>query len=353
MPSRVLQAMDEWRAALLRGEAETLRAMTRRWVLVERALREEIEAVARVAAQGGWSQARLNRDRRYRALVEQVEARLDEYRSFALSLTLQREREAALLAARRSSEVLLTAAEEAGIDLGRVSLEIDRLDAPAVERLAGSTGRGPLADLLREAAGEGVDRMQQMLVDGIALGRNPRRIAREMVREGLSITYTRAVTIARTEVMRANRQTTLANYRANDDIVQSWQWVSARDRRTCVSCWAMTGRIFKLARPLPMHPNCRCTLGPVLKVEAMPEGMLLLPPGPETFAGMSETVQRRVLGPAAFHAYRDGALRLEDFVGWQRSRDWGVSVRRRSLAEILGAERAAEYIAGARRPVTQ
>ncbi len=54
-------------------------------------------------------------------------------------------------------------------------------------------------------------------------------------------------------------------------------------------------------------------------------------------------MQRRVLGKAGYEAYRAGAVTLDDFVGARRSREWGTTLRARSLAQILGEDEAGRW----------
>lgn len=50
-------------------------------------------------------------------------------------------------------------------------------------------------------------------------------------------------------------------------LVMLWEWVTQRDARVCSRCGPLDGRIMRsnLIAPLPMHPNCRCGLKPVVK----------------------------------------------------------------------------------------
>ena len=51
-----------------------------------------------------------------------------------------------------------------------------------------------------------------------------------------------------------------------------------------------------------------------------------------------------MLGPGGAAAYRAGAVKLEDFVGRKRSRDWGTTRSAKSLSAILGPEQAREWL---------
>lgn len=139
--------------------------------------------------------------------------------------------------------------------------------------------------------------------------------------------------------LRAYREATRLDYQANDDILEGWVWSSALDRRTCITCWALSGRVFKLNRQMPAHPGCRCSLSPMLKkayrgnYEPTAGAVLFNQAGPE--------VQRAVLGPGAYQEFQAGRVGIENFVTFRRSRDWGITVQRASLGEAINRARGA------------
>lgn len=117
----------------------------------------------------------------------------------------------------------------------------------------------------------------------------------------------------------------------------------------CAMCVAMHGTIHKLDERFASHPNCRCTPVPLTRSwdelgfpgvsETVPE----MERGTDAFVGWPESAQREVLGPAAFSAYRAGAVRLSDFVGEHTDPRWGAGRHTRSLRSILGPDRAEAY----------
>ncbi len=66
-----------------------------------------------------------------------------------------------------------------------------------------------------------------------------------------------------------NTQNAAANamYRANDDVLDGYQWTSTLDGRTSDICKALDGRVFETdaGRYPPAHFNCRSTTIPVVK----------------------------------------------------------------------------------------
>jgi SPP1 gp7 family putative phage head morphogenesis protein len=184
-------------------------------------------------------------------------------------------------------------------------------------------------------------RVRNALTAGVALGTNPRVVAVE-VRRALGTSAVRALTISRTSILGAYRTASLETYRANSDIVTGWIWTAAKQSRTCLACIARDGSEWPLDTFMPAHVNCRCTLRPRVKswkelgFEGIPER-----PQPETgaawFARQPEDVQRVMMGPTAFDLFKQGRVKLDDFVGTKRNATWEASTYQRSLKEILHA----------------
>lgn len=112
--------------------------------------------------------------------------------------------------------------------------------------------------------------MNQILAQGIADGRGPRELAKEMSEKIASLTRSRANTIARTEIIHAHAEGQLDSYErlGIDELGLFAEWSTAGDDRVCPDCFAREGQVFTVeeARNLiPLHPNCRCTWIPSLK----------------------------------------------------------------------------------------
>lgn len=180
------------------------------------------------------------------------------------------------------------------------------------------------------------------LVQGMLMGQNPREVAREL-RRALGVALSRALTIARTETLRAHREATRASYQANDDLVSGWTWHSAADERTCGSCWAMHGTEHTLEEKLDDHPNGRCAMVPIIRGVAFE-----VRAGRDLFAELASNTQIKILGPAKWAAWKDGKVTLDEhpltgIVGRRHDPVWGSMRYERSLREILGREAAKSY----------
>lgn len=101
------------------------------------------------------------------------------------------------------------------------------------------------------------------LREGMLAGEGiPDMVAR--ITKTAQIPKTRAVKIARTEVIRACDSGCRTRY--DQYGVERVRWVAAHDARVCAICAALDGREFALkdAPSIPVHPYCRCTLIPVI-----------------------------------------------------------------------------------------
>lgn len=224
----------------------------------------------------------------------------------------------------------------------------------ALEQLTGVIQPGqPVASIFQSLGPEASKSVTDALISGLALGKNPNEIA-AMMRQALGGNLTRALTIARTETLRAYREASRAEYLANDDVVDGWIWVSAASGRTCASCWAQHGSEHPLDEVMATHPRCRCSMAPKTKTwqelgfGRTPESVKI-PSGSSLFAKLSAEDQRSILGPGKFAAYRGKKIALTDLVARRQSPVWGPSTREAGLAEALRNAEARK----ASRPVRQ
>ena len=134
--------------------------------------------------------------------------------------------------------------------LNKVALAYTR----AFEKMKGLTG-----DMKSE--------MSRILADGLAHGRGPAAIARDMTKNIVGLSRTRARRIARTEVIHAHAEGQLDAFEALDieHVGAEVEWTTASD--PCSDCLSMSGKIFTIQQArglIPKHPNCRCCWNPVI-----------------------------------------------------------------------------------------
>ena len=114
--------------------------------------------------------------------------------------------------------------------------------------------------------------LNRVLATGLASGDSPIKIARAMTAQVGKLTKTRAVMIARTEIVAAHAEGQLDTFAdlGIDEVGILAEWSTAGDDRVCPMCEPLDGAIMtiKEARGLiPRHPNCRCAWIPSTMAE--------------------------------------------------------------------------------------
>ncbi len=112
-------------------------------------------------------------------------------------------------------------------------------------------------------------KISRVLAQGLAEGRSPLVIARDLVKQVEDIGIVRARMLARTEVISAHADATINSYREAglEGVNVRSEWSTAGDELVCPECEDMEGKTFTLDEAegmLPLHPNCRCAWIPVV-----------------------------------------------------------------------------------------
>src|SRR5690606_32103738 len=136
-------------------------------------------------------------------------------------------------------------------------------DFRAVEAAAGNA-----AARLTAASEAAQAQIRQHVVEALVRGEGNAKVARRIreVLRGDGRTpdgglWTRAQTIARTELSTAKTEASEQRYREAG--VPMVQWFATLDERTCRYCAARHGLAYKIGEATtPAHPNCRCYLAP-------------------------------------------------------------------------------------------
>lgn len=292
---------------------------------LERQLRDLEAAIANArAADKKISPSWLYRERRLKTLLEAVERELQRFGARAAAIIERRQREAVSIAVSSTQQLLVT--------IGQTNAVSTLLPTRAIETVIGMLGDGsPLIDYFSETlAPDIVKRIRKILIEGVSTGKNARTVARELYMTG-DITRNRAMTTARTELGRANREAARQIYLSNSDIITGWEWVASKSPRTCPACLSLDGSVYELSVPFPQHYNCRCTIIPVL-VGVTRQSRTL---GRDWLANQPQTVVEQVLGKAGADLYSRGEVTLSDFVGWATDKRFGKRVYTKTLAAII------------------
>jgi SPP1 gp7 family putative phage head morphogenesis protein len=110
---------------------------------------------------------------------------------------------------------------------------------------------------------------------GLAEGKNPKVIARELYKDVANridkIGKVRARMIARTEVIRAHHVAAIQEYRRAqvEGIIIDVEWLTAGN--PCPICADLAARgpykVDEVESLIPVHPNCRCTTRPIPRLK--------------------------------------------------------------------------------------
>jgi len=332
VPDPVIQLANEFRAALLARERKAAIRLIIAYGTIWERLSKQIAALgAQIReAQGRGeivNQSWLFRERRYGDLLRQVEAEFQRFANISDSAITKQQSIAAKTGLSDSFALMTTAAESAAI-----SATFTKLPVAAVENMAGFLSNGaPLRSLLDQLPRASRKIVEDALLEGVALGRNPRAIASQ-IKAALNGNLTRALTISRTETLRAYRTATLQTYQANADIVSGWYWRSSRSRRCCAACVALDGVFFTVRDPMRPHPRCRCSLIPGIKGVTVDKGVTW-------FNKQDAETQKDIIGTeSGYKAFKRGELTLKDFVGLDRNPLWGESYHQLSVKRALAGE---------------
>jgi len=103
--------------------------------------------------------------------------------------------------------------------------------------------------------------MNRILAQGIADGRGAEDLARELGERIGSLAGSRALTIARTEIINAHAEGQLDafNRLGVQELGIKAEWSTAGDDRVCELCLPMEGQVFTIEQArgmIPLHPNC-------------------------------------------------------------------------------------------------
>lgn len=340
-PSRLEELADGHREALERLNADATDRMTRRWVDAQKRVDIEVQDLLRKmeaakAAGIDPSPAWLYQQRRLAAVTDTIRDQVDRWAPHAEEATRDLAMDALAQGQESAQELAREAAREAlpGVEAAFTAINPENM-ATMVGHLAPG---GPLRNLMVTIGGEAADAAEAALVQGVLLGKGSDWIGRQLTR-ALDIPRWRGDSIARTEALRTYRETTRQTFQGSN-VVGSWIWHSALERRTCPACLVMHGTVHPVTETLDGHPRCRCAMVPKTKtwaelgLEGVPDTSPTIQSGKEWFGGLDAMSQRAILGSRKYDAWKAGDISLDDLVARTRSPEWGTMRRERSMTEI-------------------
>lgn len=332
-----MSALDEHlkkhRKKIIDREEKTFREMLSAYAEIEKELEKSYKKLQKqieAAQEGGEtiSPSWFYREKRLKKLLAQVQEQITRFGGKAIKIIEREQRAAIQIAISQSAETFIFQTSNQGKEYDFST----QISPRTIETAVGMMGDGsPLAEYFEQTLAPVVaERIKSEVIKAAAIGTDFRTIGKRLQEAG-NITKYRALSSARSEVNRVRRSATLETYRNNEDILEGWEWVASKSRRTCILCISLDGRIFKLKDEFPQHVNCRCSLIPVIK--NLPRRPRII--GSDWFDGQSDEIKTEILGKESFAAYQKGDVELKDFVGWKNDKRFGRSVYRKPLAKVL------------------
>lgn len=323
----VIRLMRQFKAQLLDRETDQVQQLVSAWRGLETTLEAQIFALAQDAADlrasgGVPSQNAIFRLGRFEALIAQIESELASYTEQAENLIAEGQLNIGLLGIEQAGASISSAA---GIQVSFAVLPVE-----AITNMVAMAGDGsPLRTLLETSWPDAVEGLTKALIEGTALGRNPRVVARQMS-DGMAHSLNRMLNIARTEQLRVYREATRQQYIASG-VVEGFQRLATHDSRVCPACLMAEGERYELDEQLREHPQGRCTIVPIIIGVKNPTWQL----GPDWFREQPASTQQSILGPGRYAAWQDGKFELDQLVSVRENETWGASVQPTPLKELV------------------
>lgn len=315
------QITQRQRAQLLAADEETLRRIADAYGVMYDRLRGEIEALT-VAMEGMEEPTKANVKKlpQFKELERESKKELDKFTAFT---------ETTLEAAAIAAIVLGLAHSREFVKLAGVKGFVG-LDARAMKPLLEYLTKGsPLYQRLELITTSTVDGVIETILDGVALGYNPRKIASQ-IQDSFGGGLTDALRHTRTVQLYSYRDSARANYMASG-VVTGWIWYAELDGNQCEACTAEHGTFHELDEQQDSHFNCRCTQIPY--IEGISDDVKT---GEDWFNGLSETAQKEYLGDTKYNAYKENKFQFGDMVKRSPNEVYGQMVGVKSLAELIG-----------------
>lgn len=273
-----------------------------------------------------WQLAKLQR---YVRLLAQVQNEIATFNGSTAAPVIQQLMADSALAGLYNSLALIDATISAGG--GEViSATFDRLNIEAVQNIIAISSAGqPLGDLLQSAYPLAAAGITDRLVYGTAVGWNPRKTARAIIKDGLAQGLNHILLVARDQQVRAVREAGRQSYLKNGIIL--YKRLAAKQSRTCLACLALDGSIQYTDELMPLHPQDRCSVTPIIPgLDPIPTES-----GEAWFKRQSPETQKAMMGPGRFAAWKAGKFSFNQLVTVKPNATWGPNAQVTSLKDLL------------------
>ncbi|KZE19158.1 phage minor head protein [Brevibacterium casei] len=216
-----------------------------------------------------------------------------------------------------------------------------RVDKSALEQII-ERSLGQIHASSLPLADDAVDALKSSLIRAVPSGWHPDKAAREMLRRtrgAFNGGLTRALTLARSELLDAHRYANTAQNAANPAVIAQ-VWTATLGPRTCPSCLAHHGEEYPPDAFGPLdHPAGRCTFTPKTKswadlgfpnIEEPPD----LIQQPMDWINENPHDAVRALGPDRYRMLMDGEIGLKDMTQKRTTPEWRDSYTATSVRDL-------------------
>lgn len=236
-----------------------------------------------------------------------------------------------------------------GVDVASPVASTLRVAVTAAPLSVRGPGGGMLLDRFVAKWGEAdIERIEGTIRRGYFEGRTTEQVVRDLrgtkaanYGDGvLAVNRRHARTVAHTALQHVAHVARAQTWKANEDVIKGYRWVSTLDSQTSNQCMALDGQIFEVGDgPMPpAHPNCRSTVVAVSKTwRELGIDLDEIAPGTRASEGgqvsatlsyfdwlktQSAEFQIEALGETRAQLFRDGGLSVVEFAKLQLGRNF-------------------------------
>lgn len=207
----------------------------------------------------------------------------------------------------------------------------------------------PLINLLTASWGDSLSGITGKLVYGTLHELPPTAVAASM-KQGAARSLNRVLTTGRQETFNLYREATIAQFK-NSGRVKQYRRVAVLDRRTCVVCVLLHGKIYSINEGISSHIRCRCTLVPIIAGLNDDGGII---DGEDWLAHAPADVQAEVMGVGAARLYQAGKIKMGDMITASKVAQGGTNLNPTPLYALpVKGGAAARIAAGVTTPGPQ